>query len=53
MVGAEGAQLEAAGQYYNSQLVNAKKNKLGLGFAATLQVRGKDALESNHHAGGY
>jgi hypothetical protein len=45
MVGPEGAQLEAAGQYYNTRLVNAKKNKLGLGFAAHAQVRGKDALE--------
>ncbi len=45
LVGAEGAQLEAAGLYYNSRLVNAKKNKLGIGFAAHAQVRGKNALE--------
>ena len=45
LVGAEGSQLEAAGQYYNSHLVNAKKNKLGLGFAAFSKVRGRDALE--------
>ena len=45
LVGAEGAQLEAAGQYYNSHLIDAKKNKIGLGFAATSQVRGRDALE--------
>jgi hypothetical protein len=45
LVGAEGAQLEAAGQYYNSHLVDAKKNKLGVGFAATCKVRGRDALE--------
>jgi hypothetical protein len=45
MVGAEGAQLEAAGQYYNLHLVNAKKNKLGLGFAAQAQVRGRETLE--------
>jgi hypothetical protein len=45
LVGVEGAQLEAAGLYYNSRLVNAKKNKLGIGFAATAKVRGKDALE--------
>jgi hypothetical protein len=45
LVGAEGSQLEAAGQYYNSHLVDAKKNKLGLGFAAFSKVRGRDALE--------
>jgi len=45
MVGAEGSQLEAAGQYYNSHLVDAKKNKIGLGFAAFSKVRGRDALE--------
>jgi hypothetical protein len=45
LVGAEGAQLEAAGLYYNSRLVNAKKNKVGIGFAAHAQVRGKNALE--------
>jgi hypothetical protein len=45
MVGAEGAQLEAAGWYYNSRLVSAKKNKVGLGFAAHAQVRGKNALD--------
>jgi hypothetical protein len=45
LLGDEGAQLEAAGQYYNSHLVNAKKNKLGVGFAATLNVRGKDAYD--------
>src|ERR1700751_3492014 len=33
LLGAEGSQLEAAGQYYNSHLVDAKKNKVGLGFA--------------------
>src|SRR6202171_4542915 len=45
LVGAEGSQLEAAGQYYNSHLVDARKNKLGLGFAAFSKVRGRDALE--------
>jgi len=45
LVGAEGSQLEAAGQYYNSHLVGAKKNKLGLGFAAFSKVHGRDALE--------
>ena len=45
LLGPEGAQLEAAGQYYNSHLVNSKKNKLGIGFAATLKVRGQDAYD--------
>ena len=45
LVGADGTQLEAAGQYYNSHLVDFKKNKIGIGFAATSKVRGKDALE--------
>ena len=45
LVGVEGTQLEAAGQYYNSRLVNAKKNKLGIAFVGRAQVRGKDALQ--------
>jgi len=45
LVGPEGSQLEAAAQYYNSHLVDAKKNKLGLGFAGSSQVRGREAFE--------
>ena len=45
LVGSEGAQLEAAGQYYNSRLVNAKKNKLGLAFIGHVQLHGEDALQ--------
>jgi hypothetical protein len=45
LVGSEGAQLEAAGQYYNSRLVNAKKNKLGLAFIGHAQLHGEDALQ--------
>jgi hypothetical protein len=45
LVGAEGSQLEAAGQYYNSHLIDAKKNKIGIGFAAFSKVRGRDAVE--------
>src|SRR5580698_1490855 len=45
LVGADGTQLEAAGLYYNSHLVNAKKNKLGLAFIGHAQVRSKDALQ--------
>jgi hypothetical protein len=45
LVGAEGAQLEAAGQYYNSRFLNPKKMKLGLAFLGHAQVHGKDALQ--------
>jgi len=45
LVGAEGMQLEAAAQYYNSRLVNPKKEKMALAFVGHVQVRGKDALE--------
>ena len=44
LVGLEGMEMEAAGQYYNSRLVNAKKNKLGVAFIGHEQVRGKDAV---------
>jgi hypothetical protein len=45
LVGAEGFQLEAAGQYYNSRLVNPKKNKFTTAFVGHAQVQGKDALQ--------
>jgi hypothetical protein len=45
LVGSDGAELESAGQYYNSRLVNAKKNKLGIAFIGHSQIRGKDALQ--------
>ncbi|HEY6944496.1 MAG TPA: hypothetical protein VI431_05095 [Candidatus Acidoferrum sp.] len=45
LVGADGMQLEAAAQYYNSRLVNPKKEKIALAFVGNAQVRGKDALE--------
>jgi hypothetical protein len=45
LVGLEGSELEAAGQYYNAHLVDAKKKKLGVGFAGFFPVRGKDTLE--------
>jgi hypothetical protein len=45
LVGSEGMQLEAAAQYYNSRLLNLKKNKITLTFAGHAQVRGKDALQ--------
>jgi hypothetical protein len=45
LTGPEGFQLEAAGRYYNSRLVNLKKNKLAVSFVGHAQVRGKDALQ--------
>src|SRR5882672_2309309 len=45
LVGPEGMQLEAAAQYYNSRLLNLKKNKIALAFVGHAQVRGKDALQ--------
>ena len=45
LVGSDGMQLEAAAQYYNSRLVNPKKQKVSLAYVGTAQVRGKDALE--------
>ena len=45
LVGPEGMQLEAAAQYYNSRLLNLKKNKIVLAFVGHAQVRGRDALQ--------
>src|SRR5882672_7710527 len=45
LVGREGLQLEAASQYYNSRLLNLKKNKITLTFAGHAQVRGRDSLQ--------
>jgi len=45
LVGAEGMQLEAAAQVYNSRLVNPKKNKIALALVGHAQLRGKDALQ--------
>ena len=45
LVGPEGMQLEAAAQYYNSRLLNLKKNKIMLSFAGHAQVRGKDSVQ--------
>ena len=45
LVGPEGMQLEAAARYYNSRLINPKKEKLALTFVGHAQVRGKDALQ--------
>jgi hypothetical protein len=45
LVGAEGMQLEAAAQFYNSRLVHPKKSKMTVTFVGHAQVRGKDALQ--------
>jgi len=45
LVGADGMQVEAAAQYYNSRLVNPKKQKMALALVGNAQVQGRDALE--------
>jgi outer membrane lipoprotein-sorting protein len=45
LVGDEGMQLEAAAQFYNSRLLNLKKNKIAVTSAGNAQVRGKDAVQ--------
>src|SRR4029077_19582485 len=45
LVGPEGMQLEAAAQYYNSRLLNLKKNKITLAFVGRAQVRGRDSVQ--------
>src|SRR5437899_11268477 len=45
LVGPQGMQLEAAAQYYNSRLLNLKKNKITLALVGHAPVRGKDALQ--------
>ena len=45
LTGSEGSQLEAAGLYYNTHLMNGKKNKVGIGFAESVKVGGRDAQE--------
>ncbi len=45
LVGAEGLQLEAAARYFNSRLLNLKKNRLLVTFVRVTQRRGKDVAE--------
>jgi hypothetical protein len=45
LVGLEGAQLEAAARYYNSRLLNPRKNKFVVNYVGAAQVRGKDASQ--------
>jgi len=45
LVGPDGLQLEAAARYYNSRLLDPKKNKLVITYVSAAQVRGKDASQ--------
>jgi hypothetical protein len=53
LVGSEGMQLEAAAQYYNSRLLNLKRNKitLMLGGASAGARKGCAATRSDHRDG--
>ena len=45
LVGAEGIELEAASQVYNSRLLNLKRNKIAISLVGHAQLRGKDAFQ--------
>lgn len=45
LLGPEAVQLEAAARYYNSHLLDPKKDKLGISFVGIEQVRGRQALQ--------
>ncbi|MFZ3217752.1 MAG: hypothetical protein WA192_16960, partial [Candidatus Acidiferrales bacterium] len=45
LTGPEGLQLEAAARYYNSRLLNPKKNKILVAFLGPAQVRGRNAFQ--------
>jgi hypothetical protein len=45
LVGPEGLQIEAAARYFNSRLLNPKKNRLVVTFVRVTQVRGKEVVE--------
>jgi hypothetical protein len=45
LLGQEGTQIEAAAQYYNSRLVNPKKNKIGITFVGHVPLEGRDTLQ--------
>jgi len=44
-LGEESEQLESAAQYYNTRLLNLKRNKLALALIGHAPVRGKDAVQ--------
>ena len=45
LVGPEGLQMEAAARFYNTRLLNPKKNRLVVTYVGNAQVRGRDAVE--------
>ena len=45
LLGPQALQLEAAGHYYNTRLLNLSKSKVGVAFKGHAQVRGIDALQ--------
>src|SRR3984957_11348308 len=45
LVGPEGLQVEAAARFYNTRLLNPKKNRLLVTYVGTAPVRGRDATE--------
>jgi len=44
LVGPEGLQVEAAARFYNTRLLNPKKNRLVVAYVGNAQVRGRDAV---------
>lgn len=44
-LGQDSSQMESTGQYYNTRLLNLKKNKLTLSLIGRAQVHGKDAWQ--------
>jgi hypothetical protein len=45
LVGPEGLQVEAAARFYNTRLMNPKKNRLVVTYVGAAQVRGSEAAE--------
>src|ERR1700722_20143036 len=45
LVGPEGMQVEAAARFYNTRLLNPKKNRLVVAYVGSAQVRGREAVE--------
>ena len=45
LVGPEGLQVEAAARFYNTRLLNPKKNRLVVTYVGNAQVRRRDAVE--------
>lgn len=45
LLGADGQEIEAAARYYNSHLLDYKKDKLGLRYIGTAEIRGRVAQQ--------